>query len=67
MTSMELAIVVCAAMVNALKIVSKDVSEVRVVVNGAGAAGIAVTKLLMTMGVKDVVLCDSERRYIRRR
>ncbi len=53
------AIVVCAAMVNALKIVSKDVSEVRVVVNGAGAAGIAVTKLLMTMGVKDVVLCDS--------
>jgi malate dehydrogenase (oxaloacetate-decarboxylating) len=53
------AIVVCAAMVNALKIVSKDASEVRVVVNGAGAAGIAVTKLLMTLGVKDVVLCDS--------
>jgi len=54
------AIVVCAAMVNALKIVRKDISEVRVVVNGAGAAGIAVTKLLMTMGVKDVVLCDSK-------
>ena len=54
------AIVVCAAMVNALKIVSKDASEVRVVVNGAGAAGIAVTKLLMTLGVKDVVLCDSK-------
>ncbi len=54
------AIVSCAAMVNALKIVSKDASEVRVVVNGAGAAGIAVTKLLMTLGVKDVVLCDSK-------
>jgi malate dehydrogenase (oxaloacetate-decarboxylating) len=53
------AIVVCAAMVNALKIVSKDASEVRVVVNGAGAAGIAVTKLLMTLGVRDAILCDS--------
>ena len=54
------AVVVCAAMVNALKIVEKDVSEIRVVINGAGAAGIAVTKLLMTLGVKDVVLCDSK-------
>jgi malate dehydrogenase (oxaloacetate-decarboxylating) len=53
------AIVSCAAMVNALKLVSKSASEVRVIVNGAGAAGIAVTKLLMTLGVKDVVLCDS--------
>lgn len=54
------AIVSCAAMVNALKLVSKSASEVRVIVNGAGAAGIAVTKLLMTLGVKDVVLCDSK-------
>ena len=54
------AVVVCAAMVNALKVVSKDISEVRIVVNGAGAAGIAVTKLLMVLGVKDVVLCDSK-------
>ncbi len=53
------AIVVCAAMLNALKIVEKDASEIRVVVNGAGAAGIAVTKLLMTLGVQDAVLCDS--------
>ena len=54
------AIVSCAAMVNALKLVSKSESEVRVIVNGAGAAGIAVTRLLMTLGVKDVVLCDSK-------
>ena len=54
------AVVVCAAMLNALKLVSKEASEVRVVVNGAGAAGIAVTKLLMVLGVKDVVLCDSK-------
>ncbi len=54
------AIVSCAAMVNALKLVSKSASEVRVIVNGAGAAGIAVTRLLMTLGVKDVVLCDSK-------
>jgi len=54
------AIITCAAMINALKIVSKRASEVRVIVNGAGAAGIAVTKLLMALGVKDVVLCDSK-------
>ena len=53
------AIVVCAAMLNALKIVEKNASDVQIVVNGAGAAGIAVTKLLMTLGVKDVILCDS--------
>lgn len=54
------AIITCAAMINALKIVSKRASDVRVIVNGAGAAGIAVTKLLMALGVKDVVLCDSK-------
>jgi len=54
------AIVVCAAMISALKLVGKKASEVRVVVNGAGAAGIAVTKLLMTVGVKDAILCDSK-------
>ncbi len=53
------AIVVCAAMISALKLVGKKASEVKVVVNGAGAAGIAVVKLLMTMGVKDAILCDS--------
>lgn len=46
------AVVTLAAMLNALKIVNKDISEVSVVVNGAGSAGIAVTKLLMNMGLK---------------
>ena len=54
------AIVTCAAMISALKLVGKKASEVKVVVNGAGAAGIAVTKLLMTVGVKDAILCDSK-------
>ena len=54
------AIVTCAAMISALKLVGKKASEVKVVVNGAGAAGIAVTKLLMTLGVKDAILCDSK-------
>ncbi len=54
------AIVTCAAMISALKLVAKKASEVKVVVNGAGAAGIAVTKLLMTLGVKDAILCDSK-------
>ena len=54
------AIVVCAAMISALKLIGKKASEVKVVVNGAGAAGIAVTKLLMTVGVKDAILCDSK-------
>lgn len=52
------AVVTMAAMLNALKLVGKKLSESAVVVNGAGAAGIACTKLLMSMGLKDVVLCD---------
>lgn len=52
------AIVTLAAMLNALKIVKKDIQEIKVVVNGSGAAGIAVTKLLMAMGLKTVILCD---------
>jgi malate dehydrogenase (oxaloacetate-decarboxylating) len=54
------AIVTCAAMISALKLLGKKASDVRVVVNGAGAAGIAVTKLLMKVGVADVILCDSK-------
>jgi malate dehydrogenase (oxaloacetate-decarboxylating) len=53
------AVVTVAAMLNALKIVNKDISDIEVVVNGSGAAGIAVTKLLMSMGLKKVVLCDT--------
>jgi len=52
------AVVTLAAMMNALKIVKKELAEIPVVVNGSGAAGIAVTKLLMSMGLKDVILCD---------
>lgn len=52
------AVVVLAAMLNALKIVNKDINNVSVVVNGSGSAGIAVTRLLMSMGLKDVILCD---------
>ena len=54
------AIVTLAAMMNALKYVKKDISEIEVVVNGSGAAGIAITKLLMSMGLKKVILCDTK-------
>ncbi|HYF83214.1 MAG TPA: malic enzyme-like NAD(P)-binding protein [Clostridia bacterium] len=54
------AVVVLAAMLNALKVVGKDISKIEVVVNGSGAAGIAVTKLLMSMGLKKVTLCDTK-------
>ncbi|HCC08075.1 MAG TPA: NAD-dependent malic enzyme [Clostridiales bacterium] len=53
------AIVALAAMINALKVVKKDIKDISVVISGAGAAAIAVTKLLMSMGLSDVVLCDS--------
>ena len=52
------AVVTMAAMINALKIVGKKIEDVSAVVNGAGAAGIACTKLLMALGLKKVVLCD---------
>lgn len=52
------AVVTLAAMINALKIVKKDIKDVSVVVNGSGAAGIAVTRLLMSMGLEKVILCD---------
>jgi malate dehydrogenase (oxaloacetate-decarboxylating) len=54
------AIVVLSGMLNALKIVRKDISDIEVVVNGSGAAGIAITKLLMSMGLKKVILCDTK-------
>lgn len=53
------AVVALAALINALKVVGKSFSNVRVAVSGAGAAGIAVTKFLCSFGVKDVILCDS--------
>ena len=52
------AVVCLAAMLNALKVVNKKIDEIRVVTSGAGAAGIAISKLLISMGLKDVVMCD---------
>ena len=52
------AIAVLAGLYNALKIVKKSFNEIKVVINGAGASGIAVAKLLMSAGVKNIVLCD---------
>lgn len=52
------AVVTLAAMLNALKIVKKDLTAISAVVNGAGSAGIACTRLLMASGLKNVILCD---------
>ena len=52
------AVVTLAGMINALRIVGKKLSDVSVVVNGAGAAATAITKLLISCGLSDVVLCD---------
>lgn len=52
------AIVTLAGLINGLKLVEKKKDEVKVVVNGAGAAAIAITKLLIKYGVKDIILCD---------
>lgn len=54
------AVVTLAAMINALKIVKKELKNISVVVNGAGAAGIAITRLLMSVGLQEVILCDRE-------
>lgn len=52
------AIVVLAGIINALKVVNKEKTHCRVVVNGAGSAGIAITRLLMTYGFTNIILCD---------
>ncbi len=52
------AVVTCAALINALKLTGKKLDEIKVVTSGAGAAGIAIIKLLMSLGLKDVILCD---------
>ncbi|KRU25062.1 NAD-dependent malate dehydrogenase [Clostridium sporogenes] len=52
------AIVVLAGVINALKVVNKKIEDVKVVVNGAGAAGTAITKLLLSLGVKNLIVCD---------
>ena len=54
------AIVVLAGIINALKVTGKKKEDCRVVVNGAGSAGVAITKLLLTYGFKNVIMCDRE-------
>lgn len=54
------AIVTLAGLLNALKLVGKDIADVKIVVNGAGAAGIAVVKLLKKFGVADLIMCDTK-------
>ena len=54
------AIVVLSGLINALKVVGKDIDKIKVVVNGAGASAIAVLKFLMSAGVKNAILCDSK-------
>lgn len=54
------AVVVLSGLINALKVAKKKIDQVKIVVNGAGAASIAVTKFLLSAGAKDVTLCDSK-------
>lgn len=54
------AIVILAGLINALKVVKKDLSSIRVVMNGAGAAGIAAARLLDSAGVRDIIMCDRQ-------
>ncbi len=52
------AVITLAGLINALKLVKKDISEVKIVTSGAGAAGIAIIRLLMSMGLKNVIMTD---------
>ncbi|SFE81666.1 NAD(P)-dependent malic enzyme [Alteribacillus iranensis] len=54
------AIVTAAGLINALKLAEKKLADIKVVINGAGAAGVAVVNLLLSMGVEDIILCDSK-------
>lgn len=54
------AIVVLAGLLNALKVVDKKINKVKIIINGAGAAGIAVTKILLNYGAKDIILLDKQ-------
>ena len=52
------AVVLAAALINALKVVKKDLSTARSVINGAGSAGVAITEFLLSLGGRDIVVCD---------
>ncbi len=53
------AIVVRAALINALKVVKKDINKINIVINGTGAAGIGISKLLINSGFKNIIMCDT--------
>jgi len=61
------AIVVLAGLINALKVVKKDIRKIKIVVSGAGAAGMAITKLLLRYGAKHVLVVDSQGIICRKR
>ena len=52
------AVVVSAALINAMKLTGKTLGDCKAVINGCGAAGVAIAKLLMSLGLKDVIMCD---------
>lgn len=54
------AIAVLAGLINALKIVDKKIDEIKIVISGAGAAGVAIIKLLLAYGAKNIIVCDSK-------
>ncbi|MFZ7119993.1 MAG: NAD(P)-dependent malic enzyme [Eubacteriaceae bacterium] len=54
------AVVTLAALINSVKLTGKNFNSIKVVINGAGAAGVAITKLLHKYGVKEIILCDSK-------
>lgn len=54
------AVVVLAGMLNSMRLLDRDMSDLKIVVNGSGAAGIAITKLLLKIGVGDIILCDTK-------
>ena len=54
------AVITLAGLLNALKVVGKKIDEIKVVMNGAGAASIAISKLLISAGVKNIILCDTK-------
>lgn len=54
------AVITMAGLINALKVVNKKLNEVKIVVNGAGAAGMAIVKILMSAGLQNVIMCDTK-------
>lgn len=54
------AIVVLSGLINSAKVVQRDLKDFKVVINGAGAAGVAIAKILLSVGVKNIIVCDSK-------